>query len=362
MKIIALKFIFFISLFLPLRANEVGEVLENWRLSSPQFSDTEALLELQVAISTAVPDAGERLRQMHEVVNAGPEGRETETGMLFLALWHGMAPPEVRAEFVSGLLASSSDPIELRIIEAYLKADLIDRGNVPKELKWRDWIEMYYDASAYAKSDIKFNSRLAALLFSVAPGAVLRDVAGVSQDAGFLKILEQAESLRFKLEDSQSLEDWDSLQSVLKQLSDYDDLAVRAYLARVVAWIRDDRVFAEFKVDEAVLKSFESDESSLVSYLLNSNQPKDLLKIPGNEASEVRRSDVKPPANPDGGADHDPEAVVAAGDPRQVGDGSADPSQSKSDSENLGAWLIAGLVLCGIALILFLRRSLGRTG
>ena len=128
---------------------------------------------------------------------------------------------------------------------------------------------------------------MAALLFSIAPGASLRDIAEVSNDERMRKLLQHAQSLRFELLKFRDEEPWNELQSILVQLAQNDALAVKAYLARVVAWGR--QLFPRLDFEDEILKKINSDESQLVNYLLSSNKPEDLLEIQGENLSNLKR-------------------------------------------------------------------------
>lgn len=277
-------------------SSDVATTLEQWRLSVDSFpSEEQSKRELRNQILKNIPNATDRLRQFHKLVTEGPIEQRTENGILFMTIWHDLAKPEERALFISEVVSDSSEPVELKISETYLRNDVIDIAKRRALSKSGELdmlaVESYQNASHYASDKINFTTRLASLLFSVAPEATLRDVTASSNNQEILALLERSQKIRLELERNRDAKRWDELQMVLLQLASYDDLAVIAYLARVIAW--GDMLFPQLKFNDEILEIVKLQESDLITYLLRSNRSGDLLDIPKDQLSKVvRRASV----------------------------------------------------------------------
>ena len=350
-----------------LNANKVSSIYENWIVSFDSFeSGMQAIDELRNRILADISNAEDRLHQIHQFVVETPVEQRTEPGLVFMGIWHELASPEERGKFISDVVAKSSNPVELRISKTYLKADLIDKNRAKKSFPDdHELIENYYDASHYASEEIILTTRLAALLFSIAPEASLRDIAEVSNDERMRKLLQRAQSIRFKLLKFRDEEPWNELQSILAQLAQNDALAVRAYLARVVAWGR--QLFPRLDFSDQILEKINSDESQLVNYLLSSNKPEDLLGISGDKISGIERCKIVQQSR-----NHIDIQTITTNQIKKsqinrainkTGEESlSEPTQKPSENSkscHWWLWLTGTAVLCGIALILQ-RKSNGR--
>lgn len=278
---------------LHLQATEIADIVASWRQEVDSFpTDEQAMSELSRRVLANEPNGSARLRQMHKLVVETPVEKRTEYGMVFLSIWHELAAPEERAKFISELVVSPSEPTDLSIAETYLKTDVVDKDKALRDEESgesdRTFSESFFDVSHYTSEKINFSTRLTALLFSVAPGATLRDVSAVSNDEETRELVERAQMLRADLERNRNNGSWDELQTVLTQLSRNDDFAVQAYLARVIAWGR--KLFPQMDFKSEIVEKVSGTRSDLISYLLNSNKPEDLLEIPRDDASPLVRA------------------------------------------------------------------------
>ena len=268
-------------------AKNMGSIVEEWRNELPSTSDkSTAVAQLQNRLENEFSDPETRLKSLHGwVLSTQDPHKRTENGMLLMAMWSQIAPPDVRAKVISSIIRDTNEPLEITILETYLRTDLTDIEKIKSanddELnisKHGSRAEKFYNASHYTSEGVENSMRLAALLFSIAPASALMDYAKIGADNRIDDLVNRIEKLRRSTEAERNWEtNWEELQSLLAELAQLDESAIDAYLARIVAWGRNLAPQLEGNLD--VLAALKERDNDLVRYLLHSNDPNELVSI-----------------------------------------------------------------------------------
>lgn len=289
MKITVLFVVMTLSLCSVLSA-DMQQTFSLWVERSRAASDDSAALSALLAeVTTIYPDANERLASFYNfAMGKHDSAMEQQARMTLATLWSDLAPPDVRARFLSDRIGRAT-PSDLSALKGYLERDIVKPEAVAavKMGTLNEPIgsgrERLLSPRAYRSINAPLPARVAALLFELTPASVVLDLAEDGERREVVDLVERAEPARHRFEKavpSDKVAAWENVQSILRHMLELNSPSLDGYVARVMTWRQNG---PNLLSDPVIINTLRTRNDPVVNYLLSGKGLMSLLDIDSSE-------------------------------------------------------------------------------
>lgn len=286
---------------------EMKQMFSTWVERSRSASDDRAALSaLLKEVMKAYPDANERLTSFYDFAmeKHAPE-MEQQARMTLAAIWPELAPPDIRARFLSKRVGQANSN-DLSALRAYLERDIVrpeavaavEKGTIQEPTGVAR--EHLLSAEHYSV-DNPLPARILALLFELTPASVVLDLSEIGDKREVADLVQTAESARHRFENAapaDAVAAWEDVQSVLRRMLEMNNPALDGYVARIMAWRKNGPSLSN---DPSIINTLNARNDPVVKYLLSGKGLMSLLEIESSQPALLKSaSSVKKQAASNG--------------------------------------------------------------